>query len=298
MQLVLNVNRCFDSFSFEETAKMVKAAGFDAVDCSLFQMTNSEHVLNGDDWLRNAEAFRNTFSANSVPVVQCHAPYQFKGYGDPVIFQEQIYPITVRAIEVAAALGARYVVVHPFHYGDCAGDVEATFRQNMTYYRSLIPVCRANGIKVCVENMFSRDKLRGNYIVHDCCSRVEEFCRYIDAVDSEYVVACLDIGHTALVSGGVDPWDYIRILGHDRLHTLHIHDNDFREDMHITPFSGKIDWYKTCQALGQINYKGDMVYECLMNRSFPVMDPAMYPVALSYMAQIGRHLIACVENAR
>ena len=298
MKLVLNVDGCFDCFTHEQTAQLVKDAGFEAVDCGLFDMNASEHVLNGPQWQKYALEFKQTFEAAGVPVVQTHSPFRFDNYHDPVAFKEEIYPKIVRSIEVSAALGAKCVVVHPLHYADCGGNCETTFDYNMRFYRSLIPVCKANGIKVGVENMFSRDKLRGNYITHDSCSRVEEFCRYIDTLDSEHMVACLDIGHTTLVSGGEDPWDFIRILGHDRLHTLHVHDNNYRQDNHVTPFSGKVDWYKVCQALAQIDYIGDFVYECEMDRCFNHMDPSMYPVALKYMSQIGHHLIQKIEEAR
>lgn len=298
MKLVLNVDDCFECFTFEQTAQHVKNAGFDAVDCGLFKMSKPDHVLNGPQWLDSTLEFKRTFEAAGVPVVQTHSPFNFKNYNDYVAFENDIYPKIVRSIEVSAALGAKCVIVHPLHWADCGGNPETAFEYNMKYYRSLIPVCKANGIKVGVENMFSRDKLRGNYIVHDSCSRVEEFCRYIDTLDSEYMVACLDIGHTTLVSGGVDPWDFIRILGHDRLHTLHVHDNNYFQDNHVTPFSGKVDWYKVCQALGEIDYVGDLVYECEMDRCFHYLDPSMYPVALKYMSQIGHHLIEQVEKAR
>lgn len=298
MKLVLNLDDDYDHFSFEETARLVKNAGFDAVDCGLFKMKEPEHELNGTDWYRHAIAFREAFAAEGLPVAQTHAPFTFKNYADPVAFEQEICPKIVRAIEVSAALGAKYTVVHPLHYADCGNQPEEAFDRNMKFYRALIPVCKANGIKVCVENMFSRDKLRGNYITHDSCSRVEEFCRYIDALDSEYMVACLDIGHTMLVSGGADTWDFIRILGHERLHTLHVHDNNYKQDNHVTPFNGQLDWYKVCQALGDIDYQGDFVYECLMTRTVHKLAPSMYPTALDYMEKVGRHLIEQIEAAR
>lgn len=298
MKLVLNIDKDYDVFGFEATAKLVKDAGFDAVDCGLFKMTDAEHELNGPDWYRHAMAFRQTFEAENLPIVQTHAPFSFKNCADPVSFAQEIYPKIVRSIEVSAALGAKYVIVHPFHYVDCNGNPEQAFEWNMKFYRSLIPVCKANGIKVCLENMFSRDKLRGNCITHDSCSRVEEFCRYIDALDSEYMVACLDIGHTMVVSGGADTWDFIRILGKERLHTLHVHDNNYKQDSHVTPFNGQLDWYKVCEALGEIDYQGDFVYECLMNRTVNKLAPRMYPTALSYMEKVGRHLINQIEAAR
>ena len=298
MRLVLNVDDDYDVFGFSETARMVKAAGFDAIDRGLFDMKNLEHPLNGSSWMAAAEELKNTFLAQGLPIVQTHAPFKFPGMEDPAVLREQFYPMVVRAIEVSAALGAKCVVVHPLHHIPYYENRDKLFDMNMQFYRSLIPVAKSNGIKIAVENMFQRDKVRGNYVIDSTCSRPDEFCRYVDTLDSEHIVACLDIGHTTLISGNADTSEFIRILGHERLQTLHVHDNDFKNDRHVIPFSGKVDWYQVTKALGEINYSGDFVYECLIKRCINQLTPQMYPVILEYMAKIGRHLIDEVEKNR
>ena len=195
-------------------------------------------------------------------------------------------------------MGAKCIVVHPIHYWRYRGNEEEIFKKNMDFYRSLIPICKDYNIKVGIENMFQRDKLRGNYIIHDTCSTTTEFCKYIDTLDSEYMVACLDVGHVGLPSTHIEAWDFIRILGHDRLQALHIHDNDYTNDQHLVPYAGKIDWMQVTKALGEINYSGDFTYECFIDKMAYQMDSETYPVALSYVAQIGRHLINSVELNR
>lgn len=298
MQLVLNVNYKYDLFTAEECALMVKKAGFDAVDYGLFAMIEPTNPLNGDHWLDAAEKAKTIYQNAGVPIVQAHAPFQFKGLDQPGALKEQAYPRIVRSIEAAAAMGAKHIVVHPWHHIPYYENRQELLELNVEFYRSLIPVAKNCGIKIAVENMFQRDKLRGGYIVDSTCSRPEEFCRYIDTLNSEYIVACLDIGHTVLISGNVDPWDFIRILGRDRLKTLHVHDNDYKNDRHITPFSGSIDWYKVTEALGQIDYTGEMVYECLINNVVNKLTKNMYPTVLEHMARIGRHLIEQVEINR
>ena len=157
--------------------------------------------------------------------------------------------------------------------------------------------CKANGVKVAVENMFQRDDRRG-HIIHDTCSRAEEFIRYVDTLDSEYVVACLDVGHVGLPVQEDEAWDFVYKLGHDRLKALHIHDNDYKNDQHGLPYTGRINWDQVTKALGQIDYTGDFTYELSMTNMIGQMDPALYPSALRYIHDIGRALVKKTDEYR
>lgn len=109
------------------------------------------------------------------------------------------------------------------------------------------------------------------------------------------MVACLDVGHVGLPSGDAEAWDFIKILGHDRLQALHIHDNDYTNDQHLIPYAGSIDWSQVTKALGQIDYAGDFTYECLFKRMFNQVDHKVITPLLKFTEQIGRHLIDQVE---
>ena len=298
MRLVLNLKNVLPMYSLEEAAQLVSQAGFDGSDYYLSDMTDADSVFHTDQWYESACMFNRVFSSEGVPIVQTHAPFSFKGWDDRSTFEDFIYPAIVRAIKVSAVMGAQCIVVHPLHYWRYRGNEEEILNRNMEFYRSLIPVCKEYGIKVGIENMFQRDKLRGNYIIHDTCSTVTEFCRYIDTLDSEYMVACLDVGHVGLPSGNLEAWDFIRILGHDRLQALHIHDNDYTNDQHLVPYAGKIDWMEVTKALGEIDYSGDFTYECFIEKMAHQMDSELYPVALSYVAQLGRHLMKAIDANR
>ena len=60
-------------------------------------------------------------------------------------------------------------------------------------------------------------------IVDSICAQPEEFCALLDAIDSPWIVGCLDIGHSALV--GVEPRGTLSAhSGSKRLQALHVHD--------------------------------------------------------------------------
>ena len=114
------------------------------------------------------------------------------------------------------------------------------------------------GIKIALENMFGHDDRR-HVMLANVCSYGEQLAEYYDALDPRYFTVCLDLGHSGLV--GDDAAHAIRALGHRRLTALHVHDNNYMEDLHMPPFTCKLDWKAIAQALHDINYTGDVTLE-------------------------------------
>ena len=294
MELTMNFGP-MEGFGLEEGLKLCKQGGFDAIDYGLGCMVKDDCVYNTDSYREAAEELRKTIEANGLHVNQTHTPFTFKTWKDEQSYQDYIYPCILRSIEISAILGAKIAVVHPLHHFVYHGHEEEIFEKNMEFYRSLIPYCREWNIKVGIENMWQVDPRR-KHIVFDTCGRKEEFVRYIDTLDSEYMVATLDIGHVGLPLQDDEPWDFVRALGHDRLKSLHVHDNDYRGDGHQLPFLGKIDWMEVTKALGEIDYDGDFTYEVgfLGNGAME----AYRPMAAKYMADVGRFLMSEIDKNR
>jgi len=235
------------------------------------------------------EMIRSEAVKNGLTVEQTHAPFQFKNWDSEEHFESVIIPRLARSLEMSARMEAKISVVHPIHYMVYKGHEEEIFQINMDFYRRLIPYCKEYGVKIAVENMWQRDKLR-KCIVNDTCNTSAEFIRYVDNLDSEYVVACLDLGHVALC--GREPQDAIRIIG-DKLGALHVHDVDYRGDLHTLPGVSKINYDAVCKALADIDYKGDFTLEAdnfLIN-----YDKDFKPVALKFMADCAKHYVDKIE---
>ena len=297
MELSVNIANLTPRVGLEKSVELYKNAGFTAVDYSLGDMAKVEDSpLNGDGYRDEAERVRKIIETGGLRVNQTHAPYQFRNWDTPEHYGNVIYPRIRRSIEISALLGAEIAVVHPLHYMEFHGREEEIFQLNMDFYRSLIPLCREYNIKIGIENMWRNDPRR-RYITHDTCSQKEEFVRYIDTLDSEYMVATLDIGHVGLPLQDDEAWDFIRALGHDRLKSLHVHDNDYKTDAHLLPFAGKIDWSEVTKALGEINYDGDMTYEVGAVATNNAPDGFLQN-AVNYMGDVGRFLISEVERNR
>ena len=92
------------------------------------------------------------------------------------------------------------------------------------------------------------------------CATPESFNAHLDAVNDDYLVACLDIGHAEMKGSNTTAVEMIKALG-SRLKALHIHDNDKLHDSHQIPFSMNIDFAPIVKALQEINYDGYFTLE-------------------------------------
>jgi sugar phosphate isomerase/epimerase len=68
---------------------------------------------------------------------------------------------------------------------------------------------------------------------------------------------CLDTGHAHLMDDTVSAIE--EASGH--LFTTHIHDNHGRDDDHLVPFDGEIDWPQVLFGLQKVGYDGVFLFE-------------------------------------
>ena len=280
------------NLSEKEAIKVISDAGFDAYDISLFKLTRDENYqFNSPDYVNIAKDLRKYADSLGIVCNQSHAPFPSstgKEEEDKVIFEK-----IVRAMEIASILGAKIIVVHPKQHLIYAEHPDELFEMNVEFYKSLIPYCEKFGIKVATENMWQW--YNGNKVPSDStCSRAWEFNKYLDAIDSEWIVGCLDIGHVSLMNADIP--EFIRQMGNKRLQALHVHDTDYKADKHTAPFMEKIDFIAMCKALAEIDYQGDFTFE---TDAFYKGKPKELLLATNkYLCEIGRYLIAQIEEAK
>jgi sugar phosphate isomerase/epimerase len=297
MLLSISTSPANEYLNYKEAIRIIYEAGFDAFDLSLCEMTrhceevNPDNIFNGDDYIEQARALRRFADELGIVCNQAHAPFH-SSTGNPET-DKILYDLIVRSMEIASIVGAKIIVVHPKQhllYGD---NKEELFKMNVEFYNSLIPYCEKYNIKVAVENMFQGNSASGT-IVDSTCASVWEFNKYLDTIDSEWIVGCLDLGHVSLVRSDVS--GFIRNMGNKRLQALHVHDTDFKSDGHTIPFCEKMDYEDIAKTLGEIDYKGDFTYE--VNKFFFHKPIELLPAAHKYACEVGRYLIAKVEKNR
>ena len=285
MKTVMPTSYLESKFGTEKAFELIKEAGFDGVD---YTDCYEHSVSEFDDYADRAKKIRNLAESMGLEICQTHGPMvtgMLKKYDI-----EYVRERTVRSIETASLLGAEAVVIHPIQdplhkLGD-----ESVFERNIEFFKYFIPFCEKYDVKIAIENMCKTDPKSG--VVHDgVCAHPLEYIRYIDALNSPYATACFDTGHCAAT--GREPHDVIRIVG-DRITCLHLHDNDYKSDRHMLPYSMNMDWDEICKALADIDYKGHITMEASnFTNKFP---EEFMPTALKFKADVARFIAETVEK--
>lgn len=290
MLLSTQTDRLSSKLGYEKAITILAHAGYDAYDFTQFHPVIENDPLYTENYREYAHSLRRLADSLNIICNQSHAPFPTStgdAEKDAMIFRD-----IVRSIEIASILGAKCIVVHPKQHLPYRANADTLKQMNLEFYRELIPYAEKFGIKIAVENMWQTNPVGRRTIVDSTCSRVTEFCEYIDMLDSPWIVACLDIGHTALV--GEDIGLMIKGLGKDRLKALHVHDVDGVNDLHTLPFTSNIDYPRVASLLHEIGYEGDLTFEA--DNFFARFPVEMYQNVADFMQLTGRQLINMIEK--
>jgi sugar phosphate isomerase/epimerase len=94
--------------------------------------------------------------------------------------------------------------------------------------------------------------------------RIKEVNQILDSVLEENVGILVDVGH-CWHRAREEPSEVIREAA-NRLFLLHINDNNGKEDDHLIPGEGAINWGNILKALEKVSYKGIFMMECFNSR--------------------------------
>lgn len=272
-------------FGIEKAVEIMMDAGYSAIDISMF--SHNDYIF-ADNWRETAAHLRAMADSRGVVFNQAHAPFG-GGYDH---YTGVLVPQFPRCFAFAAVLGVRQMVVHPLQRGRYYGHEKELFDLNMDFYRSLVPLSEETGIKIAIENMW-----QGHPVTHricdDVCANPYELAAYYDTLDDPaHFTVCLDIGHVALC--GREPEDAVRIIGHDRLGALHVHDVDYVSDLHTLPGMAKIHWDNVLQALADVRYKGEFTLEA--DSFLYRFDRDYLPTAAKFMADTAKYMTEKLER--
>ena len=167
--------------------------------------------------------------------------------------------IASRAMEFAAAVGARLVVTHlgvPDTMKTPGPDNDGGALSRSL--GALASEARSRGLTLALEVIPNRLSTPDALV-----DRLEA----ADSSDDDEIVGhgvCLDVGHAHLMSaargGALGVIDAVETLG-GHLVTSHIHDNAGRRDDHLVPFEGTINWSALVMAFEKVGYDGVWMFE-------------------------------------
>ena len=270
-----------NKFGLKEAVRMMINAGYTAIDISMFNVSECPFT---DDYREVAKELLEMADSAGVKFTQAHAPF-----GPYEKYINEHVPLFPRAFEFCRLLGIDKIVVHPIMPCSYYGNEKMIYDANIEFYRALAPLAKTNGVKIAIENMWQTDK-RSGVIVDQILADPYELARmYDDLKDLECFTVCLDLGHVALCRR--EPEDAIRILG-DRLGCLHIHDVDYKSDLHTLPGTSKINWDNVCHALADVGYDGefnmeaDSFYKGFLDGQYELVTKFMADIAHSFADKI------------
>ncbi len=154
---------------------------------------------------------------------------------------------TRMALAIARRLPCRFLVLH-LGVPDAAPGAAGGNRPDAAR-RSLEEIAAAAaevGVEVAVE------------VIPNALSSPEALVHLLeDQLEDVDVGICLDFGHAHLMG---DLGEAIECVG-GHLRTTHVHDNRGREDDHLVPFAGSINWDMAMMETQKIGYDGMLMFE-------------------------------------
>ena len=204
------------------------SVGYDAVE-----------VMVIDSLSQDISTVKELSEHHAMPVVAIHAPV--------LLFTQRVWGTQPwgkleRSAEMAAAVGAEVVVVHP------------PFRWQREYARDFVNGIAAleesSGIAFAVENMYPwRASRRG----------VEMYLPGWDPSTEPYANTTIDLSHAAIA--GDDPVAMAERLG-ERLRHVHLTDGSGSpKDEHLVPGRGAMDAARFLEHLASTGFAGEIVVE-------------------------------------
>ena len=154
--------------------------------------------------------------------------------------------------ETEAALGIAKTIpfdVMVLHLGTPANMKNADDNHRGAAIRSLDEICRLAeplGVRVAVEVIPNR--------LSDPASLV---AMLDDELDVDRPGICLDFGHAHLLGDVADAVETVA----EHIIATHVHDNHGRDDEHLVPYRGSIDWDQALVTMHKIGYEGTYLME-------------------------------------
>lgn len=288
-----------DVLGFEKGYSYIREAGFTAIDWNLDHAWKYADLIDGSYRGKSIleqplekviEYYAEELAMirkNGLKISQAHAPFPAYIPGRPDVLEYAI-EIYIRLIEYCDYAGCENLIVHGISLDE--KDTENTFESieklNMHLYESLIPTLLRCNVTVCLENLMIWTS-RG--IIEGTCTDPAQAVSYIDRLNAragrEVFGLCLDIGHLNIAKK--DFRTYIPALG-KRIKTLHIHDNNGMDDLHMSPFTGNINWAEFCDLLHQIGYEHDLDFETFVQQNRAMnLDEDLLKAWLKVMYETG-----------
>jgi L-ribulose-5-phosphate 3-epimerase len=237
---------------YKEALLRCKAAGFNVLDVNFCQSINGATDLAKDNWQELIEDLRNEAEKQGIEFTQSHPVFTRRIDELSAEKQEVYHEMMRRSIIASSILGVKWAVLHPAPgKAGTEFDIDSSIKENLELHAQALELAKTYNVGIAFENMIERSGRR-------FASPASDLVALIDACNDPGVGACWDFGHGNFTFK--DQRDQLRTLG-KRLKATHVDDNFGKEDEHMFPFHGSVDWHSLLPVLTEIGYEGDFTFE-------------------------------------
>jgi sugar phosphate isomerase/epimerase len=232
----------------EEYFKFASDNGFDRVDLGCSAPPNFPHTFTKE----RIKKVRELGKEFNIPYGLHSASYVNTAEIMPIV-REASEQHLLDYITLSKDIGAEYCVIHCGYYFSKFKDV---VMQNLfKTFRPAVKLAEELDVPLVIENM---NAVHPDSEMVYLGVTIEELNQVFEAVPSTHLGLALDIGHAALLPGGVASW--IESFPEKIFH-LHLSDNDTVLDQHLPIGDGDIDFRAAFDMLDNIGFKGTATLE-------------------------------------
>ena len=234
-KLCLSTKKHYD-MSVEDQIRLFKKIGFDG----FFAEWEDEGTINKLCKLSND--LDMLFQSVHGPYTGCMDIW--KGGPEAENAAEEI----LDCVRACGRAGVPIVVLHPYYTFDLRFGPN---QEGLDHFRRIIEEAARYNLKIAIENVEGEEHM------------AEIFREFADCDNLGY---CWDTGHEHCYS----ELDFLDLYG-NRLIGTHINDNlgrsdasgrnDSKDDLHLLPFDGDIDWRSTAARLKETGFEGPLTFE-------------------------------------
>jgi len=199
------------------------------------------------------------------------------------------FELLKRSIKGAAILGIPWLTIHPSTFVEGGKIYERTHEKNVEFFKGLSSYCKKYGVGIAIENMWSKTK---EGIPHYAI-RAEELKALIEDIDRDNVGACWDVEHAGVEK--LPQGESILKLG-KHIKITHISDETGKNNIHVLPFTGNVQWEEVLNAFAEIDYDGTFSLE--IQHYLPKMPMELVNEAMKLAYHTGEYLVKRLEEKK
>ncbi|MDM7917343.1 MAG: sugar phosphate isomerase/epimerase family protein [Candidatus Eisenbacteria bacterium] len=194
----------------------------------------SDTAFNRDVSLADLENLRRYLHEEGIALT-CHLPYRDLHLGsEDASVHDYARDCLLEGLEMAGVLKCRIAVLHAGFSNQIRPSRQAAWRERfLEGIQEILRNAEEEDIVLAIENTFEPDG--------------EMLRSILESVNSPYLRACIDLGHTACYSR-MAPEEWIEGFK-DRIAMLHFHDNDGQDDLHLPCGQGVVGYDMVFDAL-------------------------------------------------